>query len=283
MKNPFQTAPRCVQWAAVILIALPVFETVVALNVMSVDRYLSQWRLLLPPVGIMLGLAAGLLFGVNLVRLLFAGLVLCLAATEVFAWYYLGFNTMSLVSALVPRVVPFIALGLCFLPPANRYFAGKSAPAAAPDVPRAAAKTGNGTVPKLLLVAAVLVVGLFLVKQFTPALEDASVMSRDQKDALARITEGAQDTQIGQNLRLLLTASSQYAMEHPGATPRYADLVGPNRFLTQLPPVVGEKYPDAYPPGVDPVAVLPDGSVVSCHRETFRTIRLRPASARRAK
>jgi hypothetical protein len=57
MRNPFQIAPRCVQWAAVTLLALPVFNIVVALNVTSFGRFLSLWRITLPNIGVQLGLS----------------------------------------------------------------------------------------------------------------------------------------------------------------------------------------------------------------------------------
>ena len=96
MRNPFQIAPRCVQWAAVTLVALPVFNIVAALNVTSFGRFLSLWRITLPNLGVQLGLAVGLLFGLNLVRILFAGLMVWMAAAEVFAWHYNGFSATSL-------------------------------------------------------------------------------------------------------------------------------------------------------------------------------------------
>jgi hypothetical protein len=283
MKNPFQTAPRCVQWAAVTLVALPVFNTIVALGVMPFARFISLWQILLPNLGVLLLIAAGLLYGINLVRLLFAGLVILMTASEVVGWYSHGFSAMSLVSAVTARVLPCIALGLCFLPAANRYFSGKVEPDPALEDEAAAPKTAIGPAAKIVLLVVVLIGGVFLLKRFAPALQNASSMSREQKAAHASIMQGAQDTQIGYNLRMLITAYNQYALDHGGETAKYSDLVGPDKFITQLSPVAGERYPEEYSPGTDPVAVMPDGTILSYDQNTFKTVRTAPSSSPRAK
>ena len=277
MTNPFQTAPRCVQWAAVLLGALPVFQTIVAFGTMPFGRFLWLLEVSLPNIGIMLGLAAGLLFGLNLVRILFAGLVVYWAAIEVFAWYHLGFFSMSLVSDATARLLPSVSLVLCFLPAANRYFSDNAEPnqaqkteTPAPAKPRVSAATTK-------LVAGIVVVGIILLKVFGPALRDASYQGPELGAARERIRDGAKDIQIGNNLRQLIAATAQFSMENPGKTARYADLVGPNKLIVRLPPVAGEKYPDAYSLDTAPVAIMPDGTILSYDPQTFQTRRAAPA------
>ncbi len=273
MTNPFQTAPRCVQWAAVLLAALSAFQLIVSFNVLPFARFMWLLEVSLPNIAIMLGLAAGLLFGLNLVRVLFAGLVVYWAAIEVFAWYHLGFFSMSLVSDVAARLLPCVSLGLCFLPAANRYFADSPgpapAPAALPGKPAVSARTAK-------LLAGGLLVAIILLKVFEPALRDAGYQGRELTGARARIMDGAKDIQVGNNLRLLIAATDQYAMEHSGASAKFSDLVGPGKLIARLPPVVGEKYPETYSPGTDPVAIMPDGTTLTYDRRTFQTRRSAP-------
>jgi hypothetical protein len=95
--------------------------------------------------------------------------------------------------------------------------------------------------------------------------------------------DGAKDIQIGNNLRLLIAATNQFALEHSGAAAKFSDLVGPNKLITRLPSVVGETYPEEYSPGTDPVAVMPDGTILSYDQNTFQTRRSAPASSHQEK
>jgi exosortase/archaeosortase family protein len=277
MTNPFRTAPRCVQWAAVLLAALPAFQTVVSFFTLAFGRFMLVLEISLPSVAIVLGLAGGILFGLNLVRLLFACLVAYWTAGEIFAWYHLGFFSMSLVSDVVTRLLPCVSLVLCFLPAANRYFA--DAPAPTPVSPAKPAVTARAA--KLL--AGGLLVGIILVKVLAPVLREARYEGRDLGAVRSRIMDADKDIQIGNNLRLLSSAADQFALEHSGASARFTDLVGPGKYLPSLPRPAGEEYPDVILPGTDPVARMPDGTLLIYDRQTFLTRRAAPSSASRSK
>jgi len=270
MIKPTRTAPRCVQWAAVILVAIPVFSLVVAFNVTSFERLLSQWPILLPSLGFQIALGIGLIYGINLVRLLFAGLVIWAAATEVFVLYYNGFSSMSLVANITPQVGPFIALGLCFLPAANRFFSGKESA----ENKVAEPSTTSNTFVIIGLLAIVLLVGLVAVRHFSPLLENASVTSREQQEEHDRIYQEAYEREMVNNCRMLATAMNQFFFEQPTLTKAtYADLVGPNKFIGGITPVAGEKYPSEFVREGKLIVVLHDGARLEYNPNTGETNR----------
>jgi hypothetical protein len=281
MKNPFDIAPRCVQWAAVILIAVPIFSIVVSFSVTSPERFLAFGGILFVITAIQVAYAVGLLFGMNLVRLLFAVTFCYTATTSILAWLQQGFSSMSLVSSLTALIGPGIALVLVVLPQANRYFAGKRKPEEA--VEEKAEKVDARVfafwpIARIIVLLLLLVVGIPLVRHFRPALENATSMNKAQKSAYAKYQEDLQDLQIVENLRLLTQAQGQYFYEHQGSlTAEYSDLVGPGHFLKQLTATAaGEKYPDSYTSGQDPVATLPDGRIVFFDMQAFKAKRMAP-------
>jgi hypothetical protein len=276
MKNPFSVAPRCVQWAAVILAAVPVFNIVVALNVVSLARYLQYGWVLLASIAVELAFAVGLLLGMNLVRLLFAAMVLYNVATSIISWSQEGLSSMSLVSDLTARIAPCLSLVLVFLPAANGYFSGKPGPEPKEEKVEKGEGRALGPVIRIAGLLALLVVGIPLVRHFRPAFEDASSMNRAQKIAYLKYQQDMQDLQIVANLQLLGQAQSQYFFEHPGATAKYSDLVGSNRFIKQLTSAASEKYPDEFVEGREPVAILPDGTTVSFDHEALKAKRTSP-------
>jgi len=276
MKNPFNVAPRCVQWAAVILIAVQIFSIVVSVQVAPLARYLPYGAALLASLGLQLALAGGLLFGMNLVRLLFAGLVLYGAAVDFFVWSHLGFSSMSLVSDLTPRIAPFLSLILVFLPAANRYFASKGKQEAVEEDAVTPESSQVGTIVRIAVLLLLLVVGIPLVKHFRPAFENATAMNSEQKVAYAQYQQDLQDLKIVENLRLLSQAQSQYFLDHRGTTAKFSDLVGSDRFISQLSLAAGEKYPDEFIEGKEPVAILPDSTIVYYDQKALKAKRIPP-------
>lgn len=260
MRNPFRTAPRSVQWAGVILIALPVFDALVALQITSAGAFFAQWPVRLPAVACLLGCACGVLFGVNLVRLLFAGLLLLSLVQQAVSWHYLGAISFSVVYDLVSRIAPWIALILCFVPSANRYFAHRNSVPAESDQARSPAPRPTYMLTIALSGALVLVAGLWAVRRFG-SLANAGYMSPELQREHGRIFSEGSDVPIGNNLRMLQTAANQYFLEN-GSVDRVAlsQLVGPGRLITRLEPFAGESYPAEVRRGADPEAVFPDGS-----------------------
>jgi len=278
MKNPFSIAPRCVQWAAVILVAAQIFSIVVALNVTSVARLLPFWWVFLGTTVIQLAYAVALLFGMNLVRLLFAGTFLYGVATLIIYWSQQGFSSRSMVSDLTSLIAPCISFVLVFLPAANRYFSGKSKQEPVAENFEKGKAGVFWPIAKVVVLVLLLVVGIPLVRHFRPVFENATAMNKAEKIAYAKYQEDLQDLVIVENLRMLSQAQGQYFFEHPGRpTAEYSDLVGPDHFIKQLTgSAAGEKYPDEYTSGREPVETLPDGRIVFFDLEAFKAKRTPP-------
>jgi len=248
MKNPFQTAPRCVQWAAVILIAVQVFSIVVGLKIAPAARYLPFSGVLLPSIALQLTFAGGLLFGMNLVRLLFAATYLYGVTTMLIFWSQQGgVSSMSLFNDLPALFAPALSLVLVFLPPANRYFAGKAQPEPKMEKVEKEKLLAFWPIARIVVLIFLLVVGLPLVRRYRPVFENATSMNKQQKADYAQYQRDLQDIQIVENLRMLDQAQNQYFYEHAVTSAKYSDLVGPDHFIYLLTTsAAGEKYPDEF-------------------------------------
>jgi len=276
MRNPFSVAPRCVQWAAVILIAIPIFNLVVSLNVTSGARLLTFWKILFVSTAIQVAYAVGLLFGMNLVRLLFGATFCYYATSGILTWSEQGFSSMSLVSSLTALIAPCISLVLVFLPPANRYFSSSHKQEPMAEKAEEQEPWAFWPIARIAVLLVLLIVGVPLVRYFRPALENASSMNQAQKGAYAKYQQDMQDLRIVENLRLLSQAQGQFSLEHPGVPAKYSDLVGPDRLIKRLTLAAGEKYPDVYVEGKEPVAILPDGTMVAYDWQAFKAKRTPP-------
>jgi hypothetical protein len=303
MKNPFNEAPRCVQWAAVILFSLPIYDAVVALRVLSASVYFSQWSQRAIPVALLWAFAVGLLWGINIVRIAFLANLIFAAFTTLVTISSYGYLNFGALYSLTWQIAPVIALVLCFLPAANRYFTRKSgsslaAPvsSASPDVPEpvspsaslqtadldsreAPRRRGPSRTVLVVLPLAVVATVLLLWGFVFPAFQNARQITDARDEAYHRAID---ESQVTNNLRQLSTAANQYFLEHNGSTAHLSDLVGPNRYFRTLGPASGVKYPEVYSPSTPLIAVLPDGSRMSYDPDTGKTQRIpRPAGAHR--
>jgi hypothetical protein len=254
MTNPFRITPQTVQWSAFSLVFIPVFDAMVTLNEVPLAIYLEYWPYRLLNLGVWLGLSVGLLYGLNLVRILFVTLFVISVASELYRWHHLGLPSTNLVARAVSLGLPCVALILCFMPSANRYFrrsASDGTPAPGSTAEAAMAKTeARRTRPWINLPLVLLALGgaFVLVRMIGP----------DQR------TRDVQDLAIGNNLRMLRLAERQFQIEEPGRVAKLSDLVGDQtKSIPKLNYVAGEKYPEDFPYGVEPVATLPNGLVVS--------------------
>jgi len=231
---------------------------------------MSQWQILLPNIGFQIALGVGLFYGINLVRLLLAGLVIWAVATEVFVLNYLGFNSMSLVADITPRVAPFIALGLCFLPAANRFFSGK-----APNENKIEEPVRTSKAFTLIgLLAIVFLVGLRVIRHYSPLLENASFTSREEKEAHDRIYQEAYEREMVNNCRMLATSMNQFFSEQDTLTKAtYSDIVGPNKVVGEIVPVAGETYPSELIRDGELIVILRDGARIVYDTKTGETKR----------
>ena len=265
MKNPFKVAPRCVQWASVILFALPVLDMVVALSAIPALTLLSQWRERLLPTSIIWCFALGLLYGINVVRIGYIAMVLLGLFNQVVIIGSFGFPLTGAVYDFTGVLVPVISLVLTFLPAANRYFTPKSY------------ETNRAKTSKFRIVALVIGIpcalwgGVLVYRFVASSIRNAPQINQERE----KINRAGQEAQVLNNLRLLATAASQYYFEHSATTAEYSELVGTNRFITRLPSVAGEKYPDKYDRDAVLVAVMPDGIRLSYDPQTGQTSRYR--------
>jgi hypothetical protein len=279
MVNPFQTAPRCVQWAAIILCANPVFQFVVALNVVSSANIVSLAPNLVMSMVVPLIFGFGLLFGVNLARLLFAVLMIYMIATKAMVLQRFGINSLSPVYDLTTLAAPCIAVGLCFRPEANRYFSGEKAAeskvqAPAPDAalnPAPTASPDGKAWINLGLLAVAASVSFMVIKHFTPSLENAGIRSPE----IDRIYEVSYERGMANNCRMLATAMNQFFLDRPTLNNvAFTDLVGPDKFILRFTPIAGETYPAEFTRDGNMVVILRDGAHLVYNPNTGETTRL---------
>jgi hypothetical protein len=187
---------------------------------------------------------------------------------------------MSLFNDLPALFAPAISLVLVFLPPANRYFSGKAQPE--PKVENVGKRKllAFWPIARIVVLLLLIFVGIPMVRRYRPLFENATSMNKQQKADYAQYQRDLQDIQIVNNLRLLDQAQNQHFFEHSVTTAKYSDLVGPKHFITQLTTSeAGEKYPDVYISGKDPVATLPDGTIVFFDLQAFKAKRVPPPQA----
>jgi hypothetical protein len=272
--NPFKAAPRCVQWASVLLIALPIFDLLVALGSTSTSAVLAQWSARLLPTATLWAVAIGLLWGINVVRIIFALLMLQALFTQfiITASYGPLFSNWTYNATWV--AVPMVSLILCFLPGANRYFKRQTGEAAGrPPAAAGTAKSHSVAIGTILILA--LGLGIMAVGYYKWVVPRAREQSRRMEQEHERINRGGQEIQVFSNLRLLATAANQFYLDYSTSTALYIDLVGNDKFVSNLSAVAGERYPDTFTRGEEIAAVMPDGVHLSLDPETGRTRRYR--------
>jgi hypothetical protein len=292
--NPFKAAPRCVQWAAVLLIALPIFDTLVAFGSFPISTILAQWPQRLLPMAAIWAIAVGLLWGINVVRIGFALLILQAFFTQLFIIGSGGFHFYNVAYNATWVEVPIVSLILCYLPSANCYFKrqkskdfGRQEDGKAGNPENASSLAGavdecevggpahpkpRRTTAKTMLVLA-LGLGLIAVSYkvlILPAIKQSRLMDKEHE----RIYRNAQESQVFINLRLLAAAANQYYLEHSASTAHLTDLVvGSGKYIENFSAAAGEKYPDVFIRGQEITAVMPDGVHLSLDPETNQTRR----------
>jgi type IV pilus assembly protein PilA len=81
--------------------------------------------------------------------------------------------------------------------------------------------------------------------------------------AFQKVKTASQEKAVLNNLRMLAAAADQYYLENGVATATYADLVGPDKYVKVLVPVMGENYRSLrFRSGQTLVVRLPDGRTV---------------------
>ena len=81
--------------------------------------------------------------------------------------------------------------------------------------------------------------------------------------AFQKVRQASQEKAVLNNLRLLSAAASQYYLEHGVGQAKLEDLVGPDKYIRVLRPVMGEDYSDVIFASGEPLRVrLPNGRVI---------------------
>ena len=81
--------------------------------------------------------------------------------------------------------------------------------------------------------------------------------------AFQKTRQAAQDKAVQSNLRMLAAAADQFYLEHGVETATYDDLVGPDKYVKRLKPVMGESYREVRFQQGQPLRVrLPNGRMV---------------------
>ena len=142
-------------------------------------------------------------------------------------------------------------------------------------------KEASTTLPstKTILIVVVLI-GAGLMQWYCRSVPKKNgALAQEQKSAPTKVpSQQLQNILIPQNLHRLADAQAGYLRAHPGKTAKFADLVGPSRTVAKLDPVAGEKYPAEFPPGTDPVAILPDGIAMGFDPMSGQAMRSLPNS-----
>jgi hypothetical protein len=293
--NPFKAAPRCVQWASVLLIALPIFDALVAFGSFPISTILAQWSQRLLPMAAIWAIAVGLLWGINVVRIGFALLMLQAFFTQLLIIGSGGFQFYNVAYNATWVEVPIVSLILCFLPRANCYFKRKKSKdfdrqedskvgnlehAPSPVGTANGSEDGGPAHPKSRLITAktmlVLALGLGMMAigykvLISPAIKQPRPVDKEHE----RIDRNGKESQVFINLRLLATAANQYYLDHSASTAHFTDLVGSGKYVENFSAAAGEKYPDVFARGQEITAVMPDEVHLSLDPETNQTRRYR--------
>jgi len=93
--------------------------------------------------------------------------------------------------------------------------------------------------------------------------------------AFQKVRIASQEKVMINNVRQLAAAADQYYLEHNTNEAGFADIVGPDKYVTNINSVVGEKYPKAFQKDLPLQIIKVDGTVLIYDPETGRLKRNR--------
>lgn len=88
--------------------------------------------------------------------------------------------------------------------------------------------------------------------------------------AFQKVRIASQEKVMVNNVRQLVAAADQYYLENGASEARYSDIVGPDKYVRTIRPVVGEKYPEFFSKDLPVKIIKPDGSVLIYDPNTGR-------------
>jgi type IV pilus assembly protein PilA len=80
--------------------------------------------------------------------------------------------------------------------------------------------------------------------------------------AFQKVRSASQEKAMINNVRQLAAAADQYYLEYGTSEARYSDIVGLDKFVKNIHPILGEKYPDSFLKDRPVKIIKPDGSVL---------------------
>lgn len=99
-----------------------------------------------------------------------------------------------------------------------------------------------------------------LVMGYVSGLVLIPLMAAMAIPAFQKVRTASQDKAMINNMRMLAAAADQYYLEHSKTTVAARELIGPNKYIQVLNPVMGEKYSETLRQGQPVVATRPDGT-----------------------
>jgi type IV pilus assembly protein PilA len=88
--------------------------------------------------------------------------------------------------------------------------------------------------------------------------------------AFQKVRMASQEKVMINNVRQLVAAADQYYLEHDTSVAKYSDIVGPDKYVKHLRPIVGEEYPESFLKDQPVKVIKPDGTVLTYDPETGR-------------
>lgn len=281
MNNPLRHAPLPVRLAALLLVALSVSDAIVALCIFPREIVAQNWASYILTFARAFSLAAGLLLGINLFRLVLIAFAVFGLVVPLVQGPLTGLPALMTPLAIAQRVVLLVSLGLSLLPASGRYF-GRHGWDNIRLNPALGDQPGTRLAWGLPLALLTIFAGSIVGQQMrAPALTAERV-----SQAISAPAQSPEEIVIGRHLRLLWQMADQFALEHPDRVPRFEDLVGDGqrspssaptphtgKYIQGLKPAFGESYPEEYPRAVPLVATLPDGTRIVLDRKTSKVMR----------
>ena len=88
--------------------------------------------------------------------------------------------------------------------------------------------------------------------------------------AFQKVRTASQEKMMINNVHQLAAAADQYYLEYATSEAKLSDIVGPGKYVSGIPSVVGEKYPEIYMKDLPLKIIKADGTVLIYDAETSR-------------
>lgn len=93
--------------------------------------------------------------------------------------------------------------------------------------------------------------------------------------AFQKVRMASQEKTMILNVRQLAAAADQYYLEYSTSEAKFNDLVGPEKYIPSIKPIIGEQYPKTFGKNLSLKIIKEDGTVLIYDPETHRLRRER--------